>query len=954
MPLGNSTRIHQLWRFVRRVACLSLLMLVGLYALDLLKQTREVRAQENSDAQVKPSSAEKRTKASKGGVKSKSLTNQELVFFETKIRPVLANSCYECHSAEAGKSEGGLRLDTREGMLKGGDSGAALVPGDTSNSLLLKRISATKPDLQMPPKGHGKKLSPAVVKDFGFWVRIGAPDPRATGKDAKGKKKGEGDGEKSQSGKVALKTDDVDEAVAAADKQESEDVEAYRRVVEKGWWSYKPLVRADAQVLDAKSPDRSSSDWGWTSVDRYVEAAYGAKGIRPVSDAGPEVLLRRLYFDLTGLPPSLQEIESFTASWGDGESRQTLIEEVVDRLMQTEAFAVHWARRWLDIARYGESSGREVNIPYNHAWRYRDWVIDAFRTNKPYDRFLVEQIAGDLLPETDAKQRAKNLVATGFLAVGSRNLNETNPKLFATDQADEQIDTVFQATMAMTMACARCHDHKFEPITQKQYTAVAGIFLSTDTLFGAAGGNNSRNIAAPIELPYESGLETLPVLWSDEEIAKKRADLKQFRLESNEIQKEMQANRKEAKSGGTLDRSRQQELNRLNNKISELEYQLAGINKENRAKVLVMGVGEKPIKPAEEETGKGRKKESRASVNNRRVFYSVIDDSPFFARGDVDMPGEKVARGVPNLFGNANDYRVSRDTSGRLELAKWIVSKENPVTSRVAVNRIWAWMIGQGLVESVDNFGTTGSEPTHPELLDHLALEFIESGWDLRSTIRKIATSRVYQLSSTEANPEASVQDPENRYCWRAKSRRLQAEEIRDSMLMISGRLDETPVLATIMARKGERNRVDVSAGKRKGKGELLPEDRCRSIYLPLPRGAAPEVLELFDLPDGMVVQGVRESTNVPSQALYLLNNQTVAGYANSVAQGAIEQFPGRTSDTFENRVNWIYKKILSRRPTGEELRMVDELLKQSENNEAGWVSFVRGLLATAEFRYLD
>ncbi len=942
MPLGNSVLLLKYRRLNKPLFSLVSLFFVGLYGLELFSQSRLAHAQEKSDK----------------AVKSKPLSNQELVFFETKIRPVLANNCYACHSKQAGKSEGGLQLDTREGVLSGGDTGTLFVPGNVEKSLLLKRIGATNPDLQMPPKGHGKKLSAAVLKDFSLWIRIGAPDPRTNKKAGKGSSAG---GEsKSKSGKPETGEADSGQSgddgakIASARTKESEDAEAYRSVLDSDWWSYKPLVRAEAPQAGVSDADASSGTWGLTAIDRYVEAGYRVKGISPVSDAGPGVLLRRLHYDLTGLPPSLQDLESFLERWDSVESRQVLIEEVVDRLMKTEAFAVHWARHWLDVARYAESTGREVNIPYNHAWRYRDWVIDAFRTNKPYDRFLVEQIAGDLLDESDVKQRAKNMVATGFLAIGSRNINENNPNLFATDQADEQIDTVFQATMGMTMACARCHDHKFEPITQKQYTAVAGIFLSTETWFGAEGGNNSRNFAAPLELPNECGFETLPVAWSDEEIEKKRADAKKFRSEFEELQKELQANRKDAKAGGELDRSRQQELNRLNIKVNELEYQLATLTDENRAKVLAMGVTEKPYKAAEPEGNKGKKREQRAIANKRRPVFTMIADSPFFARGDVEMALESVPRGVPNLFGNANDFKVPQDASGRLQLATWIVSKENPVTSRVAVNRVWAWMIGQGIVDSVDNFGTTGSEPTHPELLDHLAMELIDSGWDLRAVIRKIATSRVYQLSSTEPNPQAVVQDPENKYCWRAKSRRLQAEEIRDSMLVISDRLDETPVLATIMARKGERNRVDTSPGKRKGKGEPLPEDRCRSIYLPLPRGEAPEVLELFDLPDGMMVQGVRESTNVPSQALYLLNNQTVAGIANSIAQNALEQFPGRSADNFEKRVVWIYQKILSRKPTGDELKMVDQLLKQSESSEAGWVSLVRGLLATAEFRYLD
>ncbi len=852
--------------------------------------------------------------------KTKPLTTQEINFFESRIRPVLVKACYDCHSVSAGSAEGGLLLDSREGVLRGGESGAAVVAGDVRKSLLLKRIGSSDPNAIMPPKEHGEPLSAAVVKDFTTWVKLGAPDPR---KEPKG-------------------TEDIRKAI---DKTDSD---------AKQWWSYQPIAKSPITEQVSTLPENGQpSTWAWTEIDRYIEAEYHRQGIKPVSDATPEVLLRRLHYDLTGLPPSLEDLDSFLARCRTGEDRQVILGEVVDKLMQTDAFAVHWARHWLDVARYGESSGRESNVPYNYAWRYRDWVIEAFRANKPFDRFLIEQIAGDLIDEEDEAKRSANVVATGFLAVGSRNVNEFNQKLFAVDQADEQIDTVFQATMAMTMACARCHDHKFEPITQKQYTAVSGIFLSTETFYGASGGNNARNNMPPIVLSDNCGLPNLPVALSDEEISQKREELVTLRQQIEEINKEIQANRREVKSGGMLDRSRQQELNKLNNKETDLEFLLSTITDENQAKVLAMGVADKPV--AEGRGGNAKtKKPKRKDPNPRRTFYPAIADSPLFSRGDVEMPGEVVSREVPRLFGGTSKFHIPEDASGRMQLASWIVSKDNPVTSRVAVNRFWAWTVGRGLVDTVDNFGSTGNEPSHPELLDYLALDFIESGWDLRATVRKIVTSRVYQLSSIELNPDALVHDPENQFCWKAKSRRLMGEEIRDSMLKISDRLDETPVLATALARKGDRNRVDASPRKKRAKGETFPEDFCRSIYLPLPRDAFPDVLELFDMPDATMVQGVRDSTNVPSQSLYLLNNQTVASYANTIVQNAMETFPGRGSETFEQRVTWIYRKILSRMPSGDELRLADQLLKQSESSEAGWISLVRGLLATAEFRYLD
>jgi hypothetical protein len=401
-------------------------------------------------------------------------------------------------------------------MLRGGSAGPAVQPKEPTKSLIIKAIEYHDPNLAMPPKSAGGKLQAGEIKDLTRWVRMGAPDPRK----------------------------EEEHLIAKEEINESA----------KQWWAYQPLLKPSIPSEDS---------WSWTNIDRFLSQKHREMKLQPVGDAKPESLLRRLYFDLTGLPPSVDQVQAFSEDLEKGIPRQEAIEKVVDQLLESDAFAVQWARHWLDVARYAESSGRDVNIPYNQAWRYRDWVIDAFRKNKPFDQFLIEQIAGDLIPAEGKQGQAESIVATGFLAIGSRNINEGNTKLFALDQADEQIDSVFQATMATTMSCARCHDHKFEPISQKQYTAVAGIFLSTDTRFGASGGNNGRNGSDPIELSSECDLPSLPAPWGDSEIAKKRQELAKLQRQIASIVDEIEEKRKAAKSNGTFDRSRLLDLRKL-------------------------------------------------------------------------------------------------------------------------------------------------------------------------------------------------------------------------------------------------------------------------------------------------------------------------------------------------------------------------------------------------------
>ncbi|MBM4068556.1 MAG: DUF1549 domain-containing protein [Planctomycetes bacterium] len=382
---------------------------------------------------------------------AKALPAEGVAFFEKKIRPVLVAKCYECHSVGNGKKvRGGLALDSRDRLLKGGDTGPAIVPGAPSRSLLMKALSHRDPNLAMPPK---QKLDAAIVHDFEEWIRMGAPDPRAESK------------------------------------------AAYPYVsIEKGreHWAYQPPQKI-------AEPEVKNSAWPRSDVDRFILAALEVKGLTPVTDADRRTLVRRVSFDLIGLPPTPLEAEAFAA-----DAAADAFEKVVDRLLASPRFGEKWARHWLDVARYAESTGKTVNFNYPHAWRYRDYVIAAFNADKPYDQFIKEQLAGDLMKSDDPKVVAERLVATGFLAIGPRILNERNGLKFELDLVDEQIDVTTQAFLGITAACARCHDHKFDPIPQQDYYALAGIFRSTEVCYGTVRYINAQRVAPLLSLPKEA------------------------------------------------------------------------------------------------------------------------------------------------------------------------------------------------------------------------------------------------------------------------------------------------------------------------------------------------------------------------------------------------------------------------------------------------------------------
>lgn len=806
-------------------------------------------------------------------------------FFEKKIRPVLVTQCYECHAADSKKVKGGLLLDTRDGIRKGGESGAAVVPGNAGDSLL---IEALKYDgLEMPPK---QKLPDSVIADFVKWVEMGAPDPR--------------------------------EGKAAVVRKEINFEEA------KNFWAFQPpKVTAPPKV--------KNTAWPRTDIDKFILAQLEEKKLRPVADADKATLLRRVTFDLTGLPPTPEELTAFL-----GDKSPTAFEKVVDRLLASPRFGERWGRHWFDVARYAESTGKERNIAFPYAWRYRDYVIDAFNTDKPYDRFITEQVAGDLLPAANDDERRSHLIATGFLTLGPKSVNEKNAEQFLMDTVDEQIDVTTRAVLATTVGCARCHDHKFDPIPTADYYAMAGIFKSTSTLAGIR--SNTRAVAESELLKL--GATTLAAATGNagpnpnqEEIDKLEKEL----LRAREILKDPKIVKK-AKQKGKGD-----VVERAKDRIAELEAKLAKL-------------GYAPNASAKTD------KKTAASPAGDQYAMAVQDarkpaDCEICIRGEVKDRGPSVPRDFVTVLKTASTPKVDPLHSGRLELAQWLVSRDNPLAARVMVNRIWYHLFGTGIVETVDNFGALGERPSHPELLDLLAVRFMdEQKWSVKQAIRGIVLSRTYQLDSRHDDANYAI-DPENRLVWRMTRRRLDAEAIRDATLAASGKLDVAPPSGSSVM-----NLASGEIGRNVRVTDLGVGDNHRSVYLPLLRGIVPEMLNVFDAADPSLVVGQREVTTVATQALFMMNSPFVIEQSEALAKRLVAQ----SSMDDAARVELAYQLTLGRGATSIEKQRVihylDEVRKSlPESTGSGktkithdrtldaWTTFCQTLFASAEFRYV-
>lgn len=807
-------------------------------------------------------------------------TPEQTAFFEKNIRPVLADACYKCHSAEAQKRKGGLTLDTREATLRGGESGkAGVVPGKPMASSVYEAMTWANEDMQMPPK---QKLPDHVLADFKKWIEMGAPDPR--------------------------------NAPMLADAPKSKiDVAKGRE-----HWAFKKPVKQEP-------PTPQNTAWARDAIDKYVLADMESKGLTPVADADRRTLIRRIAFDLTGLPPTPDEINAFL-----GDSSPNAVKNVIELYLDSPRFGERWGRHWLDVARYAESSGKEVNLLYPHAWRYRDYVIESFNKDKPYDQFLREQIAGDLLKYQDKRQQAEQIVATGFLAIGAKSHNQRDARQFRMDVVDEQIDAVSQSMLGLTIACARCHDHKFDPVAQRDYYALAGIFLSTETLYGTHRQLQNNHPSDLIELDDDAGLTPALAKISQAEVAilKKRAtEADAARQEA--LSTVMELRRKSGKNDPAADFQR---IRQAQDRATQSEGDAKLFRDDGTPRTLVMG-----------------------------TFDKAPTNAPIMLRGDPNQATSTVVpRGLVEVLCAEGEPLNIGQGSGRLDLAWWIASKDNPLTARVMANRLWLHLFGQGIVQTPDNFGTKGMPPTNQALLDHLALRLVDNGWSLKRTIKEIMLSRTYQLSS-QNNAKNYAIDPDNHSHWRMSKRRLDAEAIRDSMFAVAGTLNLYPVDGSPVARAGDGRQGLINL-----MNEVMSDPQTyRSVFLPILRDQIPESLALFDFPDASLVAGQRDSTNVPSQSLYLMNNPQAVAAADAFARrlGAMEV------KNPQDRFTKAYELAYGRPPTAEEgqavkvffQRFTDQYLKGKASPDArkqaqgvALSAFCQSLFGSAEFRYLN
>ncbi|MEM9367687.1 MAG: PSD1 and planctomycete cytochrome C domain-containing protein [Planctomycetota bacterium] len=731
----------------------------------------------------------------------------QLRFFESKIRPALVKYCYECHSVEAGDSRGGLLVDTRTGLLQGGDAGPAIVPGDADSSLLWEAI--TWQGYEMPPS---QKMPATVISDFKNWINMGAPDPRER------------------------------EITNFTTKITAKDIQKARGE----HWSFQTPKKAR---LGGFQPPREHQTSTTSTIDRLVSKNLHDKGLQPNKRADGYTLLRRIYFDLAGLPPTPAEINRFQDAYR--RTPEAAIKAKIDQLLATPQYGERWGRHWLDVARYAESSGSR-NTPFPHAWRYRNYVIDAFNDDTPYDRFLMEQLAGDLLPVTSDEQWTENLVATGFLAIGLKHLDEKNPRKFLSEMVDEQIDTTTQAILGLTVACARCHDHKYDPIPTDDYYSLAGIFYSTKTFYGTSRiAQNHR----------PSDLLLLPVQEQSIGNSDNRRRMEFLKEQIADLDQQMRG------VGGKDRRS-------IRNNRNRIATQLASMNADGSVKSFAMGVQEAD---------------------------TMVDANILFG-GEIEKPAQEVPRGFVQVLGDLN-FRSARTASGRLELAKAMTSKNNPLTARVMVNRIWMHLLGNPLVETPSNFGFNGMKPSNKELLDYLAVRFMELDWSIKDMIREIMVSDTYLRSSDYDQTNYSI-DPDNKSLWRANPRHMDAEAMRDSMLAVAGRLD--------LERPQEISGVGTGG---RGRGPD-PNDTHRSLYLPIDRSLVPPALELFGFPDPNVTSPGRSESIVPVQALYLMNDDFAIVQAQGMATTLEKHFDNR-AEQVRMAILWAY----GRPATNEELQ---------------------------------
>ncbi len=843
-------------------------------------------------------------------------------FFESKIRPVLVKNCSACHTAT---KLGGLEITSGAALLKGGNSGPAVVAGDPEHSLLIRAVSHTHERLKMPPAG---KLGDEEIRNLTAWVKLGAIWP-------------------------------PDHAPGSARKEEGYRISSLQRA----FWSFQPVMKPE-------SPPVRDKTWVKSPIDNFILSTLEAKGLKPAAAASKRVLIRRAYFDLLGLPPKPEDVDAFVA-----DNSPNAFAKVVDRLLESPHYGERWGRYWLDVARYSDDKlNSTMDEPYANAFRYRDWVIQAFNEDLPYDQFLKAQIAGDLF-DPPGGDKAKQAAALGFYAL--------SPEF-----QDDRVDVTTRGFLGLTAACAQCHDHKFDPIPTKDYYGLLGIFTSTKSHEWPLAENK-------IVADYKARKKA---------VEDQKEKLKQF-LETQASQlSEILANRSAgylmaAGKAVTTDGLDPDVLERWRKYLEKKDKEhpflkpwfaaedsdRAKAARDFQALLLAVAAERKAI----EEKNFIRLGGSRARGDLSRADLLSLERDKYFLWKDFFSPtgvlyyaGEKIDRflsgewkahldalradlasfekAVPEQYpflhtiadveepkNQKIHIRGSRDNlgdeaprgflsvlcdgepepfkkgSGRMELAEAIANPKNPLTPRVMVNRIWLNHFGSGIVRTPSNFGQLGERPSHPELLDYLASRFLENKWSIKAMHREIMLSATYALSSQDS-PANTAADPDNRYYWRANVRRQNAEALRDSLLFVSGKLDAS---------------VGGPAAR------ITDSNRRRTVYAFVSRRRPDVTLSLFDFPNANGTSEQRDLTSTPLQRLFFLNSGFVMDQAAALAC-RVESEPGDTA-----RIRRIYRILFGRAPSREETRLGLDYLKAHEKS---WPMYAQVLLSANEFLFVN
>ena len=926
-------------------------------------------------------------------VQSVGITEPMIDFFEKKIRPILTKNCYECHSAKSKSLKAGLLLDRKAGWVRGGKNGAVIIPGQPSKSILMNALRYDKHDLQMPPSG---KLSDSILADFDRWISMGAHDPRNSSLDE----------------------------VFAVGGLKAKSFEEGRK-----FWAFKPIRFTNL-------PEVQKDEWIQDDIDRFILRRMEGKRLQPAKRADPITLLRRIFFDLTGLPPSPQDIKDFRDS-----SSKKLFENVVDRLLESPRFGERWGRHWLDVARYADTTGGGRNNPFPNAHRYRDYVINSFNKDKSFDQFIMEQIAGDLMPSSTNEEYNEQLTGTGFLALGPHNYELQDKELLRMEVVDEQLTAVGKAFLGLTMDCARCHDHPFDPIPIQDYYSMAGIFRSTNSLItGNVAGFHERELRdefieqrkqydktlASLEKRLKDAVNSFKALGGKDSNSNARS-LDPLTLEGivvDELGVIKKGNwkssthtpgyvgsgyhhddnagkgnksityRAKIKKGGKYDvqisytdgpnRSKKTPITVMHAdgeqkiyidqtkppailgtftsvgvfRFEQIERDVVQITTEGTEGHVIADairlvaienkdyspnlsdkfkraehnlVIQKKLKDAQKsvkkikeeiELHKGIQPPKVAKVMSVRE-QEKTGDWHIHLRGEIRNLGPVLQRGFLKVAmpdGASPVAEIPDGASGRLQLAKWISSTSNPLPARVYANRVWHHLFGRGIVVSTDNFGEMGDRPTHPELLDYLAVYLIENNWSTKSLIRKIVLSNTYKMSTNLSSITKKI-DPENNFFSRQNRKRLEAEAIGDAMLVAGGKI--SPKLPSL--------------------------EKKRFCFQNLNRNKLLELFEVFDYPNPGLVSGKRNTSSVPTQALYMMNNEFVIKQSRLVSE-IIEK---KELNDLNGKITMAFLKCLGRYPNEKEMK-ISLLFLKKKSQKVNLEGLVHTLFACLDFRYLN